>query len=136
MAQSRTLVTQAALARRCSTPTRQLKQSTIQYLLKEDDPRNPQLDTIVAIAEAFGVRPWQLLDPEFDAASRTGGKLPPPEIIDLAIRLTKNRELLLQVFETSQALRALSTTGEITLRKSRDTRQPDVEPKSKNKRIP
>jgi hypothetical protein len=43
--------------------TRKIGASTIRHLLNHDDGPQPQLDTIVAVADAFKVQPWQLLVP-------------------------------------------------------------------------
>jgi hypothetical protein len=43
--------------------TRKIGASTIRHLLNHDDGPQPQLDTIVAVADAFKVQPWELLVP-------------------------------------------------------------------------
>ena len=58
----------AKLSAFCTPPTRSVAARTIGYLLNPDSVHAPQLDTLIAVAEAFGVEPWKLLHPEFNAA--------------------------------------------------------------------
>lgn len=67
---------------------RRIGPRTITHLLETGPAApQPQLDTIVAVAEVFRVAPWMLMHPDFDADKRTVGDLPAPEIIALARRL-------------------------------------------------
>lgn len=81
------LSSHAKLAQRCSTPTRKIGARTIGHLLNADDGPQPQLDTIVAVAEAFKLPPWMLLHPEFDASTRRIDELD-AEVIDIARRIS------------------------------------------------
>lgn len=86
------------LAPRCTTATRKIGARTIAHLVDEKSIVQPQLDTIVAIAQAFRVQPWMLLTPDFDPATKRGGEMPPPEILALAYRIMENRGALLDIF--------------------------------------
>jgi len=96
------LKSHAKLAKSCSTPTRKIGARTIGHLLNYEDGVQPQLDTIVAVAEAFKLPPWLLLTPDFDVPSRGGLDLPAPEVIELARRITSltsdQRDGLVQLF--------------------------------------
>jgi hypothetical protein len=59
----------AKLASRCSTATRRIGARTIGHLLNAEDGPQPQLDTIVAVAEAFKKEPWRLLMPNLGATN-------------------------------------------------------------------
>ena len=76
----------AKLAKACHAPKRRIGASTILHLLNPEGPQ-PQLDTIIAIAEAFRLETWLLLTTDFDARERTGGRQPSPEVIELARKL-------------------------------------------------
>lgn len=92
----------AKLAMRCSTPTRKIGASTIRHLLNADDGPQPQLDTIVAVAEAFKVPTWMLLHPEFDAGKRSVGGEMDSEVVDLARKIAvlsqDTQRTLMEVF--------------------------------------
>lgn len=92
------LKSHAKLAKRCRSAGHKISARTIGYMLDVDDPRQPTLGTIVAIAETFRVLPWLLLTPDFNAEQKTGGQTPPPDIIALAERIMRNREALSDVF--------------------------------------
>lgn len=108
------LKSRAKLARKCTTPTRKIGASTIGHLLDPDGP-NPQLDTIVAIAEAFKLEPWVLLTQDFDPETMTGGTLPPKEDLELARRISaldpKKRELLLDIFSDPVSDEEMESAG-------------------------
>lgn len=93
----------AKLAKQCSTATRKIGARTIGHLLNWKDGPQPQLDTIVAVAEAFKLPPWLLLTEDFDAITEKGGLPPEPEVLELARRIASlqsdRRELLLEIFE-------------------------------------
>lgn len=58
------LSSQDKLAARCKRLTgRRFSQRTISYLLRPQDRIQPKLDTVLAVAEAFGKEAWQLLHP-------------------------------------------------------------------------
>lgn len=100
------------LAPHCSTATRKIGARTIAHLLDPKSSVQPQLDTIVAIAQAFKVKAWMLLNTEFDPTSKTVAGLPPPEIIELAWRIMRNREALSEVFSSNPVAESkLDTNG-------------------------
>lgn len=113
------LKTPRKLAPRCSTATRNIGARTIAHLVDLKSSVQPQLDTIVAIAEAFKVPPWMLLTPDFDPEKLTGGAWPSERTMELArymeAKNLTNDELnaLIKVFgpavpdEKVQHLRAL-----------------------------
>lgn len=92
----------AKIAKRCKRTSREISARAIGYMLDTADDRQPKLDTIVAVAEAFKVAPWLLLTPDFDPDKKTGGDLPPPEVIRLALRIhtmpEPERILLMKIF--------------------------------------
>jgi hypothetical protein len=94
----------AKLAKKCSTPTRKLGASTIGHLLNADDGPQPQLDTVVAVAEAFKVAPWMLLHPEFDAATKSIGELD-AAVLEIARRISgmpkESQHAVLELFKHS-----------------------------------
>ena len=45
-------------------------QTTLGMLLKPDHPVSPKLDTVAAVAEAFGLQTWQLLHPALGNAGK------------------------------------------------------------------
>jgi len=96
------LGSRAKLAKRCSTATRKLGASTIGHLLNEENGPQPQLDTIVAVAEAFKIAPWFLLMPDFDPKNKNLREAPSPAVIELAQRIAglpqERLELLLDIF--------------------------------------
>lgn len=58
------LSSQEKLAARCKRlKGGSFSQRTIGYLLRPQDSVQPKLDTVLAVAEAFGKEPWQLLHP-------------------------------------------------------------------------
>lgn len=95
------LKSDAKLAAMCSTATRKIGSRTISHLTNPEGPQ-PQLDTMVAVAEAFRLPPWLLLMPDFDAKLKGVPDMPAPEIIELARRIAAldpaRRELLMQIF--------------------------------------
>jgi hypothetical protein len=94
MGRSATLNSHRKLASHCSIGNRKVAPRTIGHLLDPDETRQPQLDTIVAIARAFKVPPWALLSPDFDPVTGNVRELPPPEILDLAYALYDNKDVL------------------------------------------
>jgi hypothetical protein len=96
MALNPSLNSHAKLAAKCRElyDLRKIGATTIGHLLDNKDTRQPQLDTIVAIARAFKVTPWMLLSPDFDPAHRTIADLPPADVLELARRLMENRSAL------------------------------------------
>jgi len=115
------LSSHAKLAKQCSTATRKIGARTIGHVLNAKDGPQPQLDTIVAIADAFRVPAWLLLTPDFDPKGKTGGAPPPADALELAYLFTEvpveRRELLLGIF------RKESSTSETTLAANR---RPDI----------
>lgn len=117
------LKSHAKLAKQCSTATRKIGARTIGHVLNAKDGPQPQLDTIVAIADAFRVPAWLLLTPDFDPKGKTGGALPPADALELAYLLTEmpaeRRELLLGLFRkegaTNQTTPAAHWRPETTL---------------------
>jgi len=98
MARTPALNSQRKIAKACFAPRRQIGARTIGHLLNtEPDAPQPQLDTIVAVAEAFRVPPWALLSPDFDAESKTVGELP-PEFLEFARRLYAQRDIVMDIF--------------------------------------
>lgn len=91
------LSSHAKLAKKCSTPTRKIGARTIGHLLDEDGPQ-PQLDTLVAVAEAFKVELWLLFLPEFDAKNPDSTR----EMFELARRIAglprERQALLMEIF--------------------------------------
>jgi len=64
MAENPTLDTQAKVAARASRKSgRRVAQTTVSILLNPDHPVSPKLDTIEAVATAFGRSGWELLHP-------------------------------------------------------------------------
>lgn len=52
------------LAAHCKRLTgKSFSQRTISYLLRPQDSMQPKLDTVIAVAQAFGKQAWQLLHP-------------------------------------------------------------------------
>ncbi len=94
----------AKIAARCSTPTRKVAATAIGYMMDSNSAINPKLDTIVAFAEVFKVRPADLLDPDFDPKSRKKAKEGEPTLEELALarRIAalpeERRELLMDIF--------------------------------------
>lgn len=100
MARNEALNSNAKLAKHCKRLIKNVSPRAIGYLRDTRDSRQPKLDTIEAVAHAFKISPWMLLTPDFDAHTKTGGKLPPPEIIALAERIHANRDTMMEVFRT------------------------------------
>lgn len=102
MDHSPVLRTHKALAKKCSTPNRKIGARTIGHVVDGDGPQT-RLDTIVAIAEAFGVTPMALLSPYFDPATKTEPNIPPPDVLDLAKAITElpteRQQLLFDIFK-------------------------------------
>lgn len=74
------------IAKACSAPNRKIGARTIGHLLNANpEAPQPQLDTIVAVAEAFKVAPSSLLDPYFDA-DRAAEPIP-MAVMDLALNI-------------------------------------------------
>lgn len=104
MARHSNLNSHEKLAKACTTATRRIGSSTIGHLLNATGPQ-PRLDTIVAVAEAFKLSPWQLLHPDFDPVRKTASGVSSPELISIARRIEimqePQRELLLSIFQSS-----------------------------------
>jgi hypothetical protein len=89
---SQDLTSGAKIAAKCpKVGVRKIGKRTIDHLLETDGPQ-PQLDTIVGVAEAFQTKPWLLLMPDFDAKSKT---VPMIELAQLIIDLLSKRPDLL-----------------------------------------
>lgn len=89
----------ALLAKHCKKINRKLSPRAVGYLLDDSPDRQPKLDTIESIAEAFKVPPWMLLTPDFDAKARGGGAFYPPEVLALAEHILNNRDLFADIFK-------------------------------------
>lgn len=84
------------LAAKCSSSERKVGHNTIDRLLSpEKNDVQPRLDTIVAVARVFKVRPEQLLSAAFDPEHPHDQ--PPAEVIALARRIWAKRDALLDV---------------------------------------
>lgn len=96
------LSSHAKLAAHCSTPVRKIGARTIGHLLNFDNGPQPQLDTIIAVADAFRIEPWLLLRPDFDAASKTVRALVLPAMTEVTRRIIdlseERRDLLFEIF--------------------------------------
>lgn len=58
------LKSQEKIAKRANKPGgKRVAQTAVGYLLRPTSRISPKLDTITAVAEAFGMEPWQLLHP-------------------------------------------------------------------------
>lgn len=58
------LKSQVKIAKRSNKPGgKRVAQTAVGYLLRPTSRVSPKLDTITAVAEAFGKEPWQLLHP-------------------------------------------------------------------------
>jgi len=58
------LKSQEKIAKRANKPGgKRVAQTAVGYLLRPTSRVSPKLDTITAVAEAFGKEPWQLLHP-------------------------------------------------------------------------
>lgn len=101
------LSSHAKLAKKCSTPTRTIGARTIGHLLNADDGPQPQLDTIVAVAEAFKVAPWMLLHPAFDAETKSVGGEVDAGVLEIARKISAlskdSQQVLLEVFHQPAA---------------------------------
>lgn len=84
------------LATKCSTAERKIGHNTIDRMLSpEKNDVQPRLDTILAVARVFKVRPEQLLSAAFDPEHPHDQ--PPAEVIALARRIWAKRDALLDV---------------------------------------
>jgi len=73
----------AKIARRCAELGAKISARTIGYMLDPDDPKQPKLDSIAAVAKAFNVPPWVLLASNFNPRTRTGGSLPSENALEI-----------------------------------------------------
>lgn len=93
------------LAPHCRIGKREVGWRTIERVVNPSPSADadwwPQIDTIQAIADAFKVPIWMLFTPDFDPEHKTGGALPPPEVIALAERILANRDAMQDVFGTT-----------------------------------
>jgi len=96
------LSSHAKLAKRCSTPTRTIGARTIGHLLNWQEGPQPQLDTIIAVAQAFKVECWMLLYPSFDAETLSVAGRIGENVVELAARITglpeERQQLLMEIF--------------------------------------
>ncbi len=97
------LESHAKIAKRCRELGVKLSARAIGYALDKEDPKQPKLDTVQAIADAFKVQAWLLMAPDFDTDTKRARELPAPEIIKLAYRIAglnqEKRELLMAIFD-------------------------------------
>lgn len=101
------LKSHAKLAAKCRTLSgrRKIGPRTIGHLLDAENGPQPQLDTILAVAEAFKVPPYMLLRPDFDAETRTTNTARfTGEVLEIAQSIAdmseEKRALLLEIFAT------------------------------------
>lgn len=84
---------QAKVAAKASRPKgEKVGQTTISLLLDPDQPVSPRLQTIEAVADAFGVQAWQLLHPTMGDIG-TGQEL----MARLALVSTRERSAVYQL---------------------------------------
>ncbi len=84
MDRNKALNSHAKIAKQCRRTARKISARTIGYLLDANDERQPKLDTIVAVGEAFKVMPWLLLMPDFDPDHPASGLIPSEKALEIA----------------------------------------------------
>lgn len=118
------LKSQEKIAKRASKPGgKRVAQTAVGYLLRPASRVSPKLDTITAVAEAFGKEPWQLLHPTMGERVQQAPEL--AQHYEMAndrdkdiIRRMLNMDSTLPVASDEEVGKRLKPTPKITMAKS------------------